>query len=66
MEMEVQRPIERLERAVNEEDKISRVERKTIRLGMLVIVSLTLLVIIVNKLSEVIHRVKTAWQSIRG
>jgi hypothetical protein len=52
MDMEIQRRIEKLERVVNEEDKISRVERKTIRIGMLVIVSLTLLVIIVSKLSE--------------
>ena len=66
MDMEVQRRIERLERVVNEEDKISRVERKTIRIGMLVIVLLTLLVIIFSKLSEAIHAVKTAWQAIGG
>lgn len=66
MDMEVQRRIERLERTVNEEDRISRVERKTIRIGMLVIVSLTLLVIIVSKLSEVIHAIKTAWHSFGG
>jgi uncharacterized membrane protein len=66
MDMEVQRRIERLEQAINEEDRISRVERKTIRIGMLVIVSLTLLVIIVSKLSEVVHAVTTAWNSFGG
>ena len=66
MDIEVQRRIERLEQAFNEEDRISRVERKTIRLGMLVIVLLTLLGIIVSKMSEVIHAVKAAWQSIGG
>jgi len=66
MDMEIQRRIEKLERVVNEEDKISRVERKTIRIGMLVIVSLTLLVIIVSKLSEVVHAVTTAWSSFGG
>ena len=66
MDLEVQRRIERLEKAINEEDSISRVERKSIRLGMLVIVLLTLLLIIVSKLSEVIHAISTAWHSIMG
>jgi hypothetical protein len=66
MDAEVERRIERLEQKVNDEDRISRIERKTIRVGMLVIVMLTLLVIIVNKMSEVIHSITTAWNSIWG
>jgi len=66
MDAEVKRRIERLEQKVDDEDRISRIERKTIRIGMLVIVMLTLLVIIVNKMSQVIHAITTAWNSIRG
>lgn len=63
MDLEVQKRIEKLEKALNEEDSISRVERKFIRVGMLVIVLLTLLLIIVSKLSEVIQAITTAWHS---
>lgn len=63
MDLEVQKRIEKLEKALNEEDSISRVERKFIRIGMLVIVLLTLLLIIVSKLSEVIKAITTAWHS---
>jgi cell fate (sporulation/competence/biofilm development) regulator YlbF (YheA/YmcA/DUF963 family) len=66
MDTEVQRRIERLERTVNEEDRISRLERKTIRIGMLVSILLTILVIIVSKLSEVIHAVKLVWKALAG
>jgi hypothetical protein len=66
MDAEVERRIEQLEQRVNDEDRISRIERKTIRIGMLVIVTLTLLVIIVNKMFEVIHAITTAWNSIWG
>jgi hypothetical protein len=61
MDLEVQRRIEKLEKAVNQEDRISQIERKAVRVGMLVIVLLTLLLIIVSKLADVIHTITTAW-----
>jgi hypothetical protein len=64
MDSEVQRRIEKLEKVVSEDDIISKLERKTIRVGMLVIVSLTLLLIIVSKLSELVHAISVAWHSV--
>lgn len=63
MDLEVQKRIEKLEKALNAEDSISRVERKFIRIGMFVIVLLTILLMIVSKLSEVIRAITTAWHS---
>jgi hypothetical protein len=55
-EVDVQKRIERLENAMNE-DSIARLERKLIRIGMLVIALLTLLLIIVTKLMDLIHAI---------
>lgn len=64
MELEVQTRIEKLEKAVTQEDRISRIERNAIRIGMIVIVVLTLLHIVVSKLADVIHAVITVWNSV--
>lgn len=63
MDIDVQIRIEKLEKAIKDEENISRFERKSIRIGMLVIVLLTLLLIIITKVSEVMHAISTAWRS---
>lgn len=55
MEMEIEKRFERLEKTIVEEGRISRIERISIRVAMLIIGLLTLLLIILNKLSDVLH-----------
>ena len=62
--MDIEQRISELEQALKQEGKIERVERIGIRLGMLVIVLLTLLLIILTKCSEVLHVITTTWRSL--
>lgn len=63
MDLEVQKRLEKLERTVDE-DRMSRVERKAIRVATLVIVLLSLLVIIFNKLTDVLQAAASIWHYI--
>ena len=57
--MDIEDRIIKLERAIQEEAKIGRIERISIRVGMLIIALLTLLLIILSKFSDVIHVVSS-------
>ena len=59
-EVDVQKRIEKLENVMSE-DSISRLERKLIRIGMLVIALLTLLLIVVTKVMDLIHAITKIW-----
>lgn len=61
--MDIEERLTKLERAAAEEDKIGRAERVGIRVGMLIIVLLTLALIIVTKFSEVCHAIQVALQN---
>ena len=60
-DLDVQKRIEKLEKMIFDEDTISRLERRVIRIGMLLISILTLLLVMASKLSDLIHAIKEVW-----
>jgi hypothetical protein len=61
--MDIEQRVSKLEETLSKEGKIERVERIGIRLGMLIIVLLTLLLIILTKCSEVLHVITTMFDA---
>ena len=64
MDLEIENRIKKLEKVIDGETRISRIERVSIRLAMLIIGLLTLLLIILAKLSEVLHAITSTWHSL--
>ena len=65
MDLEVQKRLEKLERSIDE-DRMSRIERTAIRVATLVIVLLSLLLIIFNKLTDVLQAGASIWHYLVG
>lgn len=63
MDVQLEKRLEKLERIVEGEDRITLWERRTFRIGMLIFAALSFLLIILNKLSDILHFVVSAWHS---
>ena len=66
MDVEIQKRFEKIERVIEEEDRLARIERRTIRIGTFFIVALTLLLIILSKLNDVVQVALLIWHALIG
>ena len=55
MNAELEKRISQLEKSIQSEEKIGRFERKAIRIGGILIALLTILLIVLNKVDDVIQ-----------